>query len=966
MDEDLRVLVDELRVLINTLNGLGKTQATSWERSTDKFVGAIARLNAALDKNAKTNQQRNKSIEKFTKEVEEYSKAQEEVRKKQKETMESLDDVSDAAKKAADELEGTAEGARRARNRAALEAIQEERRARYDEKATVTAQRLFEEYGRGAGVTATMRERFESLGGTSMGTTAALKMAAAGAEGFGKALMSYGKALVDGEQGMAVSANAVKEFANTIGTAAQTIGAALMFIPGFGLAVRLAGAGLSLLGTTGKLAADANKLVAEQSDRLYKTYQNLSEVGVTASDGMIGLAESANKAGFGLDQAGLETFGRLMREASTGLAMMSGSAVKGRKDFAEFSSEVVRGETGQALMNLGMSVEQINQGLVDFANLQSRVGMTQNKTTAQLAQSAASYLREMDLLSKVTGLQRKDMEDAIKRSRSIEIFRAKTEQMRRSGDERQARAALEAEKTFGALAAAGADEAAQGFAESFSGIIATDAGAKFQQMMGFQMDMADQFTSGQLDAIRAFGMISNSANDVVNGLGGDLGLVGAAGKLYGDFSQLATLSQFSGKSIEETAALMAKLQKDQEKGPGGVAAQTDMRRAQMNTRDSLQNLINLGVNPLTASMKSLSETVDDVVTGLGGRPAGGTPYSGARGTAPGGGGGGGAATGVPGSAGEMFSQAFNARREGEGGIVGAIGRGLRSLGDVISGPGGRDFYSRGGVANEQAILDFIGRVESRGNYNVLVGGKTKTDPALTDMTVAQIMEYQQTMRAKGHESTAVGKYQIVADTMDWLVGSGAISPNDVFDQSTQDRAAVALLKRRGWAQYQTGQMSREAFADSLAKEWASFPMANGKSYYGGVGSNKALVSRGELIEAISAAEGGIASGPRSGYHAILHGTEAVVPLPDGKNIPVALSMPMNMGTPSTDGLTELGQGSPAAIVSAIRSAIADVTSTQTTGGGDSTAAMITELQNIANLLARQNNTSERILQVARN
>ena len=34
------------------------------------------------------------------------------------------------------------------------------------------------------------------------------------------------------------------------------------------------------------------------------------------------------------------------------------------------------------------------------------------------------------------------------------------------------------------------------------------------------------------------------------------------------------------------------------------------------------------------------------------------------------------------------------------------------------------------------------------------------------------------------------------------------------------------------------------------------------------------------------AGGGIASGPQSGYQTMLHGTEAVVPLPDGKSIPV--------------------------------------------------------------------------------
>jgi len=40
------------------------------------------------------------------------------------------------------------------------------------------------------------------------------------------------------------------------------------------------------------------------------------------------------------------------------------------------------------------------------------------------------------------------------------------------------------------------------------------------------------------------------------------------------------------------------------------------------------------------------------------------------------------------------------------------------------------------------------------------------------------------------------------------------------------------------------------------------------------------------IQMPSAATGGILSGPKSGYQAMLHGNEAVVPLPDGKTIPV--------------------------------------------------------------------------------
>lgn len=40
------------------------------------------------------------------------------------------------------------------------------------------------------------------------------------------------------------------------------------------------------------------------------------------------------------------------------------------------------------------------------------------------------------------------------------------------------------------------------------------------------------------------------------------------------------------------------------------------------------------------------------------------------------------------------------------------------------------------------------------------------------------------------------------------------------------------------------------------------------------------------------ANGNVLAGPKSGYAALLHGTEAVVPLPDGRNIPVNLDMKM--------------------------------------------------------------------------
>ena len=64
------------------------------------------------------------------------------------------------------------------------------------------------------------------------------------------------------------------------------------------------------------------------------------------------------------------------------------------------------------------------------------------------------------------------------------------------------------------------------------------------------------------------------------------------------------------------------------------------------------------------------------------------------------------------------------------------------------------------------------------------------------------------------------------------------------------------------------------------------------------------------------AGGGVARGPRSGYPAILHGTEAVVPLPGGRAIPVQMNGGANNitvnisgeGATSTEGGDQEGLG----------------------------------------------------------
>ena len=79
-------------------------------------------------------------------------------------------------------------------------------------------------------------------------------------------------------------------------------------------------------------------------------------------------------------------------------------------------------------------------------------------------------------------------------------------------------------------------------------------------------------------------------------------------------------------------------------------------------------------------------------------------------------------------------------------------------------------------------------------------------------------------------------------------------------------------------------------------------------------------------------DGGVASGPSSGYPVALHGTEAVVPLPDGRTIPVSIKGDMGGGG-STNNITinVSGGGNAKEIAKAVSEEVSKVMRTKSRG-----------------------------------
>ena len=167
--------------------------------------------------------------------------------------------------------------------------------------------------------------------------------------------------------------------------------------------------------------------------------------------------------------------------------------------------------------------------------------------------------------------------------------------------------------------------------------------------------------------------------------------------------------------------------------------------------------------------------------------------------------------------------------------------------------------------NPQPLLDFIAEHESEGAarrlkisaYDVVWGGiAAKHRPAkLSAMTIAEVLGWQDSIDAR-YKSEAAGRYQIMEDTLRGLYRSAGMTGADLFDRAGQDRLATELLRRRGLDMFLDGRLSAEAFANNLAREWASLPMVSGpkkgRSYYDGDGLNKAGVDVAPFMAAVRA------------------------------------------------------------------------------------------------------------------
>lgn len=156
------------------------------------------------------------------------------------------------------------------------------------------------------------------------------------------------------------------------------------------------------------------------------------------------------------------------------------------------------------------------------------------------------------------------------------------------------------------------------------------------------------------------------------------------------------------------------------------------------------------------------------------------------------------------------------------------------------------------VTKVTALLNVIADAESNGNYNAHFGVVNNSNPDFTSKSIDDVLEWQAKFVAGGSPSSAVGRYQIIKNTLKGLKTSLGLTGSEKYDPPTQDKLAVKLLQGRGLDGFLSGAKTEDAFMNDIAKEWAGLPTTQGISHYAGDGLNGATVSVGAVRTALQA------------------------------------------------------------------------------------------------------------------
>jgi hypothetical protein len=863
---ELRELTMVMRQLGRTMSALGDDEIKAFARETDRAADRVEDLGDTAKKSAVLVDQYGREIKSATKATEESTEA-----------TESDTKATQASTKSKRELTKEEFVYRRAQRSAFRD--------------------LAEEFSTTRGATARLQEGLFAATNSSELLQGSILLAESSLRGLAKATTSMTRDIYAGQRGAQVSARAVSLFAKELGEAMQGVGLAAtafsvfsLFVPQlklFGVAIAgvrkglaFLGAGLALLGIGVKTASELNEIAAEQNDQLLKTFRDLSRAGIGVVGGLGGLLDTLQLAGATRDE--FEQFASQLAANSQQLAFLGTTTSQATQRFAEVAGDLRRSDLGERLEMLGIQAEEQRELVMGYMSQQARLGRLERMSREQLIQGSNRYARELDQLAQLTGASRKEQQDAREALMADERLRSAIVAARLRGDEQEL-ARLEQARELAAVArTAGSQDLATAIAQ-----IAASGGALTSDIavMGEMTGRITEVLAADGDITAKLGMLVGNLEQNQRQLSETNRFVGTIAGYQINVVQIADVLDRIGPAIKEAQKLGVPVkdildQQQREREQGDRALQQNVQAARM--MDNASRLLSETVNTFNYSAtvhetaaKAFQAAVNEFAKAVGvPQPEGGlatvggsTPDQAAR-----------APTGPSGDVhGRLRNQQRRRRQD------------TQPENQPDADQRGASMTRRGARAQppgqNQADLTRTSGRRPPGIY-----GDELVTPFRT-MTVDQLFDFQGGLsgnRANFDRLDPEFRKRLMALAFDYQqVAAGRAMPFISGHRTREQNAAI------GGADDSLHLQGRAA---DLGKATVDLLSSRGLLDKHGFRVGRS----GAHISDTGFRQGGISRGPDSGYLELLHGTEAVVPLPDGKSIPISLPQASSAASQNID------------------------------------------------------------------
>ena len=629
--------------------------------------------------------------------------------------------------------------------------------------------------------------------------------------GLSKSVTDLSKSIYKGEKGATQYADAAESAADSMGE----------FASKFGVMGKVLGATLSI-GV--KYFAAAGR----QADKLYKGFQDLSKVGAATAGGMADVRESLRDFRLGIDE--IDKLVALVGANAQNLTLFGSNVARGAKSVGQLARGIT-GDDGvlQRFMNMGETVDTINESAFAYAAMQARMGVSQQRLNEKGSKALEEYIEKQNILTKVTGMQAQEQQAAQARAMNIEQFRAKNMELMASNDANQIAQAERMMDTFKNLSALDpSGQLAEMFAVLQTGFVAPGSGLTATIL-------------SNADAMRIATDTTMDSNRQAEAFAKSIGAMSKPGGVFFDLARFGMFKQITGADFgalqdamlrtDEFASRMAnakdETERQQIRQEAATKAMGALQIANMSARDSMQDFVGKGIGPATIATSAFATALKGILGllpfGLGDRAIKAAEEKAKGGVAPGT-----SATGLMGAAAKNLNPG-NLRFAGQKGAK----------------------QGTGGFAAFQSVDE--GLVALANQLNLYLTGKSamgKRD------TIASIVSAY----APSNENDTAQYIKQVAAFM-------GLDPNAKLpgDPATLAKLMVAIVGKESMGGLEKGYGMRGGIQYAVAQVLGVDPSQIGQF-----------------------ANGGISRGPNSGYAAVLHGSEAVVPLPDGNSIPVEI------------------------------------------------------------------------------